>query len=114
MMTFRRGRLGSAAGGQAMASYLLAGTLKSDTAKAAAYYLGQEATHQRARSFWDAEIGRGQELAGQTVAELRPDLSVAFANRLGLDPEKPLAPGRCCESAKYNPGGRQRIQGRQR
>ena len=72
-----------------MASYLLAGTLKPDTAKAAAYYLGQEATHQRARSFWDAEIERGQELAGQTVAELRPDLSVAFANRLGLDPERP-------------------------
>ena len=52
MMTFRRGSVGSVAGGRAMAAYLMAGTLKPDTANAAAYYLGEE----RRLSWVDAQI----------------------------------------------------------
>ena len=57
MITFRYGYVASPAGGKAMAEYLLAGTLKPDTAKAAAYYIGAEAKAEQVRGFWSKQIG---------------------------------------------------------
>ena len=84
MMTYRVGACASPASGKAMAEYYLAGTLKTEPARAAEYYTGAEAREDRAAEFW-----RGA--ASGTVAELRPDLSPALAARLGIaDPGRPL------------------------
>ena len=84
MMTYRVGACASPSSGKAMAEYYLAGTLKTEPARAAEYYTGAEAREDRAAEFW-----RGA--AGDTVAELRPDLSPAMAARLGIaDPGRPL------------------------
>ena len=84
MMTYRVGACASPSSGKAMAEYYLAGTLKTEPARAAEYYTGAEAREDRAAEFW-----RGA--AGGTVAELRPDLSPALAARLGIaDPGRPL------------------------
>jgi hypothetical protein len=70
-----------------MAEYLLADTLKPETTQAAAYYTAEE----KARAFWDNLTERGRQAMGGTVAELRPDMSPAMAERLGIvDIKKPL------------------------
>ncbi len=84
MMTYRVGACATPSSGKAMAEYYLAGTLKTEPARAAEYYTGAEAREDRAAEFWRAA-------AGGTVAELRPDLSPALAARLGIaDPGRPL------------------------
>ena len=91
MMTWRVGAAASPAAGQAMAEYYLAGTLKPEPATAAAYYLGSAASDERAASFWRDAVVEGHLAICGTVAELRCDLSPAFAARLGIaDPGRPL------------------------
>ena len=84
MMTFRVGACASPAGGKAMAEYYLAGTLKTEPARAAEYYLGAAAREERATAFWRGAIREGHLAAGGTVAELRPDISPALAARFGI------------------------------
>jgi hypothetical protein len=91
MMTWRVGAATSPAAGKAMAEYYLAGTLKPEPATAALYYTGSAARDERAASFWQDTVVEGHLALGGTVAELRPDLSPAFAARLGIaDPSRPL------------------------
>lgn len=91
MLTWRVGAAASPSAGQAMAEYYLAGTLKPEPATVAAYYLGSAARDERAASFWRDTVVEGHLALGGTVAELRPDLSPAFAARLGIaDPGRPL------------------------
>ena len=90
-MTYRVGACASPSAGKAMAEYYLAGTLKTEPARAAEYYTGAEAREDRAAEFWRGAVREGHLAAGGTVAELRPDLSPALAARLGIaDPGRPL------------------------
>ncbi len=91
MMTYRVGACATPSAGKAMAEYYLAGTLKTEPARAAEYYAGAAAREDRAAEFWRGAIREGHLAAGGTVAELRPDLSPALAARLGIaDPDRPL------------------------
>ena len=91
MMTYRVGACATPSAGKAMAEYYLAGTLKTEPARAAEYYTGAEAKEERAAEFWRGAIREGHLAAGGTVAELRPDLSPALAARLGIaNPGRPL------------------------
>jgi hypothetical protein len=91
MMTYRVGACATPSAGQAMAEYYLAGTLKTEPARAAEYYTGAEAPEERAANFWRGTVMEGHLAAGGTVAELRPDISPALAARLGIaDPGRPL------------------------
>jgi hypothetical protein len=90
-MTYRVGACASPSAGKAMAEYYLAGTLKTEPTRAAAYYTGTEARDERAAEFWRGAIREGHLAAGATVAELRPDLSPGLAARLGIaNPDRPL------------------------
>ena len=74
-----------------MAEYYLAGTLKPDTIRAAAYYAAAEVREERANNFWQETIQRGRLGADGTVAELRRDISATMADRLGIaNVRKPL------------------------
>src|SRR5215831_19535086 len=87
MLTYRVGAAASPAAGNAMAEYLLAGTLQPETAKAAAYYTAGEVRQEQGRAYWNRLVEVGRQAANRTIAELRPDLSPAMAHRLGiLDP----------------------------
>ena len=91
MMTYRVGACASPSAGKATAEYYLAGTLKTEPARAAAYYTGAAAREDHAAEFWRGAVREGHLAAGGTVAELRPDLSPALAARLGIaDPSRPL------------------------
>ena len=91
MMTYRVGACATPSAGKAMAEYYLAGTLKAEPTRAAAYYTGAEAREERASDFWRGAVREGHLAAGGTVAELRPDLSPALAARLGIaNPGRPL------------------------
>jgi hypothetical protein len=116
MMTYRVGASASPAGGAAMAEYLLAGTLRPEQEHAASYYSGEvaplaeglaegldgraggsEALEELARVELAIEPGdratRAQRFAadGITSAVLRPDISPALVDRLGIaDPGQPL------------------------
>ena len=91
MMTYRVGACATPAAGKAMAEYYLAGTLKTEQTRAAEYYTGAEARDERAADFWRGAVREGHLAAGGTVAELRTDLSPAFAARLGIaNPDHPL------------------------
>jgi hypothetical protein len=91
MSTYRVGAAASLAAGNAMAEYLLAGTLQPETAKAAAYYTAGEARQEQGRTYWNHLVEGGRQSGNRTIAELRPDLSPAMAHRLGmLDPRTPL------------------------
>ena len=90
-MTYRVGACATPSAGKAMAEYYLAGTLKTEHTRAAEYYTGAEAREERAADFWRDAIRQGHLAAGGTAAELRPDLSAAFAARLGIaNPDRPL------------------------
>ena len=90
-MTYRVGACATPSAGKAMAEYYLAGTLKTEQTRAAEYYTGAEARDERAADFWHDAVREGHLAAGGTVAELRPDLSPAFAARLGIaNPDHPL------------------------
>jgi hypothetical protein len=91
MMTYRVGACASPSAGKAMAEYYLAGTLKTELARAAEYYAGAQAREERAAEFWRGAVREGHLAAAGTVAELRPDLSPALAARLGIfDSGRPL------------------------
>ena len=91
MMTYRVGACATPSAGKAMAEYYLAGTLKTEPARAAEYYTGAAAKEDRAAAFWHGAVREGHLAASGTVAELRPDLSPALAARLGIaDPDRPL------------------------
>src|SRR5271163_1635010 len=91
MMPYRVGPCASPSAGKAMAEYYLAGTLKTEQTRAAEYYTGAEAREERAADFRGDAIREGHLAAGGTVAELRPDLSPAFAARLSIaNPGRPL------------------------
>ena len=93
MMTYRVGACATPSAGKAMAEYYLAGTLKTEQTRAAEYYTGAPAREERAAEFWRDAVKEGHQAAGGTVAELRPDLSPAFAARLGIaNPDRPLTP----------------------
>ena len=55
MMTYRVGACASPSAGKAMAEYYLAGTLKTEPARAAAYYTGAEAREERASALTHSE-----------------------------------------------------------
>ena len=91
MMTYRVGACATPSAGKAMAEYYLAGTLKTEQTRAAEYYTGAPAKEERAAEFWRDAVKEGHQVAGVTVAELRTDLSPAFAARLGIaNPDHPL------------------------
>ena len=58
MMTYRVGACATPSSGKAMAEYYLAGTLKTEPTRAAAYYTGAEAREERAAEFWRDAIRR--------------------------------------------------------
>src|ERR1700761_4754880 len=88
MMTFKVGAISSPSAGKSMAEYYLAGTLKPDTIRAAAYYSSRQ---ERAEAFWQSAVAEGRMAKGSTVAELRRDMSAAMATRLGIaNVRKPL------------------------
>jgi hypothetical protein len=91
MMTYRVGACATPSAGKAMAEYYLAGTLKTESTRAAEYYTGPAAREDRAADFWRGAVREGRLAAGGTVAELRPDISPDLAARLGIaDSGRPL------------------------
>jgi hypothetical protein len=89
VVTWRVG-VASASGSVAYATYLQGETLKPEHEAAARYYAGEVSPLPASPgAFPDALTA-----AAGTVAELRPDLSPAFARRLGIaDPSRPLTTG---------------------
>jgi hypothetical protein len=112
MMTYRVGASASPSGGAAMAEYLLAETLRPEQEHAARYYAGEvaplaeepagqgggnEALDELARVELAIAAGdratRAQRLVADGIASavLRPEISPAFVDRLGIaDPGQPL------------------------
>ncbi|HEX2817071.1 MAG TPA: hypothetical protein VHN39_11785, partial [Phenylobacterium sp.] len=110
VVTWRVG-VASASGSAAYATYLQGETLKHEHEAAARYYAGEISP----RPAPGAEFSDALTAPVGTVAELRPDLSPAFAGRLGIaDPSRPLITGEIASLMNNQRADGGNIEGRKK
>lgn len=110
MMTYKVGAASGRTAGRDAAAYYIEDTVRTETIRPAEYYAGRA---ERAADFWQKQVLDEHVESARHRVELRPDLSPALAERLGLGDGAPITEERLTHLLSLRRADGGEIPGRQ-